>query len=308
MISKKLTNVKSGLANNSDRCIHCNAVLRINDDETGEIICGNCGHVISERVANSEYETRMFANDLNKQRTGSSITLAKHDMGLSTVINSADIDARGNTLSPIMKSTLKRLRMWQRQTGKNTDKIMQNAFGDLERASSKLAVSDAVVEKAAHICRKIVERRMTKGRSTSTFAIASLYTACRISGIPRTIKDVQRASGVSRRSLTRYYRLLIKELDLQIPLVDPIQCVTRIANKAGVSERSRRLAIAILEKAKLHGLMDGKDPTSSAATAIYIACKNLNEVSSLRRIATCANVTELTIRNGRKRFQIVDET
>lgn len=292
---------------NEDLCMRCKNIQRISDDNLGEIVCGNCGYVISERRMNSESETSMFTEDINKQRTGSGFSLARHDMGLSTGINYSDKDVRGKYLSPVMKSTMKRFRIWEKRSIKNTDKNFQHAFVELDRIKSKLVVSDAVIEKAAYIYRKTVEHQLTKRKSTSAFVVASIYAACRISGTPRTIKDMQKASGVSRRNITKYYRLLITELELQIPVVDPVQCVTRIANNAGVTEKTKRIAIDILDKAKLCGIMDGKDPTSSAATALYIACKKMKEISSLRKIATSANVTELTIRNGRKRFQSVIE-
>ncbi|NNM03311.1 MAG: transcription initiation factor IIB [Nitrosopumilus sp.] len=292
---------------NEDVCIYCNNILRINDEEAGEIVCGNCGYVISERKTNSGVETNVFTEDTSKQRTGSGFSLARHDMGLSSVINYSDKDVRGKNLSPVMKSTMKRFRIWEKRSIKSTDKNFQRAFADLDRIKSKLVVSDAVIEKAAYIYRKTVEIQLTKGRSTTAFVIASLYAACRISGTPRTINDVQKASGLSRRNITKYYRLLVTELDLQIPVVDPVQCVTRIANNAGVTEKTKRFAIDILAKAKQHGIMEGKNPTSSAAVALYIACKKMKETLSLRKIATCANITELTIRNGRKRFQIILE-
>ncbi|KFM20968.1 Transcription initiation factor IIB protein, partial [Marine Group I thaumarchaeote SCGC AAA799-B03] len=130
---------------------------------------------------------------------------------------------------------------------------------------------------------------------------------CRISGTHRTLKDMQKVSGVNRRNLTKYYRLLIKEFNWQIPVVDPTQCVVRIANNAGVSEKTKRTAIDILHKVKQQGFIDGKDPTSVAAAAIYIAGKKTKEVLSFKKIGSAANITELTIRNVRKRLEILVE-
>ncbi len=293
--------------NSTPSCIRCNNILRISDDMTGEIICGICGYVISEKNANFGYETRSFSDETSKQRTGNNLTLAKHDMGLSTVINPINKDVKGNILSQEMTSTVKRLRIWEKRSNKNIDKNYKRAFDELERIKEKIVVSDAVVEKAAYLYRKIVERKLTNGRNISVFAVASLYVACRISETPRTVKDLQKASGVSRRELTRYYRLMINELDLQIPVVDPIQCVSRIANDVGISEKTKRFAIGILHKAKQRRITDGKDPSSIAAIVIYIACKKMKEILSLRKIALAANITELTIRNGKKKFQILVE-
>ena len=290
---------------NSQKCIRCGKILRVSDEETGEIICGVCGYVISEQIANTEPEWSSFSDETSKQRTGSNMTLARHDMGLSTIISPVNRDATGKPLSAAMKSTVKRLRIWEKRSDKSTDKNFIHAFAELERIKDKLVVSDAVVEKAAYIYRKIVEHKLTKGRHISIFVAASLYAACRITGTPRTIKDMQNATNVSRRDLTKYYRIIIREFDLQIPVVDPVQCVARIANIAGVSEKTRRFAVDIIHKAKQYGILEGKDPTSIAATAIYIAGKKMKEFLSQRKIASAANITEITIRNRTKGLQVI---
>lgn len=300
-ISNLLNNV------NSQKCIRCGKILRVSDEETGEIVCGMCGYVIADRIANMNPEWNSFSDETNKQRTGSNITLARHDMGLSTIINPINRDVTGKPLSSAMKSTVKRLRIWEKRNGAPTDKNFIIAFAELERAKDKLVVSEAVVEKAAYIYRKIVERRLTKGRNISTFVAASLYVACRITETPRTIKDIQKATNIHKRELTKYYRLIIREFDLQIPVVDPIQCITRIANNAGVSEKTRRFAVDIIHKAKQSGILEGKDPTSIAATAIYLAGKMMKEYLSQRKIASAANITEITIRNRTKALQILLE-
>jgi len=84
----------------------CNENNIITDFETGEVICSNCGHVLSERVEDSGPEWRSFSDDkTNRRRTGDGTTLAKHDQGLSTIITSTNKDASGRPLSASMKKS-----------------------------------------------------------------------------------------------------------------------------------------------------------------------------------------------------------
>ena len=72
-----------------------NQVL-ITDNELGELICSNCGMVISEKTTdNAHEESRAFTlKDLNnRERTGPPRSLAVHNMGLSRVIGRRNIDA-----------------------------------------------------------------------------------------------------------------------------------------------------------------------------------------------------------------------
>ncbi|MFX1452026.1 MAG: TFIIB-type zinc ribbon-containing protein, partial [Promethearchaeota archaeon] len=66
----------------------------VNDDTRGEIICGNCGIVISEKVIDQGPEWRAF-NTLERDkrsRVGSPISYTIHDKGLSTMIDWHDKD------------------------------------------------------------------------------------------------------------------------------------------------------------------------------------------------------------------------
>jgi len=62
---------------------------------------------------------------------------------------------------------------------------------------------------------------------------AAAYIACREMGISKTLKDIAVATNILRKDLYRSYRLLIIELDLKIPSVDPAKCISKIANKVG---------------------------------------------------------------------------
>src|SRR3712207_2716623 len=99
---------------------------------------------------------------------------------------------------------------------------------------------------ALPIYRKVQERGLIRGRSISAILAAAAYSACREMGFPRTLKDITAISNIKRRYISKAYRLLIIELDLKIPLLDPIKCIIRIANNAKISEKTKRLAINVM--------------------------------------------------------------
>ena len=85
-----------------------------------------------------------------------------------------------------------------------------------------------------------VERGLEKGRSYAQIAASSLYAACRERGGPTTLDEVAAASGVRRDDIARCYRLLVNELDMEIPVVDPAEYVARLASRAKVGPRGNR--------------------------------------------------------------------
>ncbi len=289
-------------------CPRCGKNKVITDEETGEMFCGKCGFVITDRVDNQGPERTFSDSNTNKSRTGDRTSLTRHDQGLSTIINPINKDSSGNPLSSSMKSSIKRLRIWdsRSRTKDSTDRNLQHALGELLKMKEKLSLSDAIVEKAAYIYRKALEKKLVRGRSISALIAATLYAACRESGTPRTLNDVSGSINITRKNLAICYRMIIKELDLKMPVVDSVQCIARIASQIGLSEKTKRHAMKLLKKAEQSQIISGKDPMGMAASALYIASMETGENTTQKTIALAAGVTEVTIRNRCKNLKSLD--
>ena len=186
-----------------ERCPRCGKGTLVTDANTGENFCGKCGFVITEKVDESGPEWRSFSNEgENKSRAGVPTSLAMHDMGLATVINPQNRDATGKPLTAAMKSTIERLRTWdsRSQVHEPVDRNFRQAFSELDRLKDKLAVGDSVIEKAAYIYRKALEKGLVRGRSISALIASALYAACRDTETPRTLKDIGQSSNIKRKA------------------------------------------------------------------------------------------------------------
>ncbi|MCH7941321.1 MAG: transcription initiation factor IIB [Thaumarchaeota archaeon] len=294
--------------NTKDRCPRCGKGNLVTDTNTGENFCGKCGFVITDKIDESGPEWRSFSKEEHegRSRAGVPTSLAMHDMGLATIIGPTNKDATGKPLSSSMKSTIERLRTWdsRSQVHEPVDRNFRQAFSELDRLKDKLAVGDPVVEKAAYIYRKALEKGLVRGRSISALIASALYAACRDTETPRTLKDIGNASNIKRKDIARCYRLLLRELSLKMPVVNPINCISRIASKAGLSEKTKREATKILQTAEELKISAGKDPMGLAAAALYVACVTNGESKTQRDVAEAAGVTEVTIRNRYKGLKI----
>ena len=290
--------------NPNSNCSRCGKKSLLTDEVTGEQFCGKCGYVISEKVDESGPEQRSFSTQggVDTSRTGSPISLTRHDKGLSTVINPSNRDATGKPLSSSMKSTITRLRTWdsRSQSQATADRNLKQALNELNRLKDKLTISSSVLEKAAYIYRKALDKKLVRGRSISALIAASLYAACRDAEIPRTLNDVAEAANVKRKDISRCYRLLHNELEFKMPVVDPIQCIARISSKLKIPEKTKRYAIKVLKDAQDRKESAGKDPMGLAATALYLSCVQNGVSITQRDLAEAAGVTEVTIRNRYK--------
>jgi transcription initiation factor TFIIB len=284
----------------SVRCPSCAKNAMQTDINTGETFCRNCGYVSAEKMEESGPEWRSFSNDeSDRSRVGAGTSLTMHDMGLSTVIGAADKDATGKPLSASMKSSIERLRTWDSRTQAHSsaDRNLRQALNELNKMKDKMALAESVVEKAAYIYRKAMEKKLVRGRSIHGLIAACLYAACRNTETPRTLDDVAESINIRRKDVARCYRLIYKELDLKMPVADPSKGISRIASMANLSEKTKRKAAEILNKAKKIGMVAGKDPMGLAAAALYLACISNGEIRSQKDISVAAGVTEVTIRN-----------
>lgn len=272
----------------------------IADPESGELICSNCGLVLSDKATDSRPEWRTFESETSSRvRVGAPTSMASHDRGLATVIGRNNSDSSGRRLDASMHMTMQRLRTWDFRTQAHTsaDRNLFRAFDELGRCKDKLGLSDAIVEKTGYIYRKAHEKSLVRGRSTSSMMAAAIYVACREMGISRTLGDIAEITDVKNKAISRSYRLLVNELGIKIPLADPMKCIVKIANNLQVSEKTKREAIDTMDVLVKKEISAGKSPMALAATVLYISSLKNGENLTQKDIAVAAGVTEVTIRN-----------
>ena len=83
-------------------------------------------------------------------------------------------------------------------------------------------------------------------------------------GTPRTLKEISVIANLERKDIARDYRLLVTELDLQIPLLDPLKCIVGVANRINISEKTKRLALDSMNEIIRNEISAGKNPMGFA--------------------------------------------
>jgi len=300
-LSKKESGVHQRLV---DKCPECGSGNLVHDYDTGETVCGDCGLVLYEQMMDKGPEWRAFTQEekASRSRVGVPTSYSVHDKGLSTAISQVDRDAFGRKLPLSTRLQMWRLRKWQirSRVHSSVDRNLAQAMAELDRLSDKAYIPPPIKEKAAVIYRKALDKGLVRGRSIAAIAAAALYAACRACGTPRTLREIAEASLVDKKDVARCYRLLLRELDVHMPIADPLTYVSKIAERTGISGRTQGIAIQILREARKRRASAGKDPMGLAAAALYIACLQNNEKKTQKDIAEAAGVTEVTVRNRYK--------
>ena len=273
-------------------CSVCRSEVVVTDHECGEVICSRCGVVVDRLESPATQEWRSFSVDdfFRRSRTGGATSLARYNKGLLTTIgNSRDTKEKGLNFD--------RIRVWDFRIQTANDRSLKQALPALEHLKESLALPDTIVEKSAYFYRKAARINLIKGRTVSSILGASVYLACRELETPRTLNEVSSAINVPRKKISRDYRLLVHTFDPKIPAVDHVRCITRIANKVGLSEKTKRVAVNIMRQVIAMQVSAGKGPMGIAATVLYIACLQAGEMKTQKELSVAAGVTEVTIRN-----------
>lgn len=188
----------------------------------------------------------------------------------------------------------------------HVDSSLDTIIGKFDILKNQLALSDTLKEKAIRLYKKIIEKNITKGRPIDAMIAATIYAACRDSDTSCTLNDVTEATGIRKNSIAKCYRIILINLNLQMPVSDIESCVLRIAKDMRVSEKVKQHAIRILDNAKKRNHLAGKDQMGISAAAIYLASIDMGEKISQRELANSAMLTEVTIRNRCKGLRLLD--
>ena len=297
-------NITTTTAATITKCQSCGNDQIITDSESGEMICDKCGRVISDKLQEVGPEWRSYGTDErgDRKRTGPGPSLARHDLGLSTIIGRTDRDASGNRLDVATRTRMRRLKIWDSRSRAYTptDRSLQQAFFQLDVLKDKLGLSGVVVEKSAYVYRKAQAKMLIRGRTISGVLAAAIYIACREMGAPRTLKDIATACNVKRKELSKDYRMLHSRLDLKVPQLEPMKCIAKVANIAKLGERTKRQAAEIMSNVTKKEISAGKDPMGLAASILYLSSIKTGEIIIQSDIARAAGVTEVTVRNRAK--------
>jgi len=206
-------------------CPECDSTTLTRSSNGSEISCEDCGLILEEETIDRGPEWRAFnaAERDNKSRVGAPTTQTMHDKGLTTTIDWKNQDAYGRSLSSEKRSQMNRLRKWQERirTKDAGERNLQFALSETDRMASALGVPRSVREVASVLYRRALDEDLIRGRSIEGVATGTLYAACRMEGIPRSLDEIAAVSRVDRMEIGRTYRYISKELSLEMQPVDP---------------------------------------------------------------------------------------
>ena len=145
---------------------------------------------------------------------------------------------------------------------------MKNAFAILYHKGQTFPQRYFDRERAHITTERLLTKRIIKGRSIRALIVAAVYAPCRDLSVLRTLEEISSAANTDAIFAGKCYRLLVQNLDFQLPVIDSNKYLAKIANKAKVSEKTYRSALGMLSAIKNDPISHGKDPNALAVALI----------------------------------------
>ncbi|EWG07065.1 MAG: Zinc finger TFIIB-type domain-containing protein [Candidatus Aramenus sulfurataquae] len=279
------------------KCPVCNSESVRYDYERGQYICSNCGFVIEEGLVDQGPEWRAYdyEDKLEKERTGSPLTLKVHDQGLTTKIGYGRVKDRVKLLK------MQRLQNKLRVSSK--DKKLVTYLSVLNNEASKLGLPEFVKETAALILRKLVETGLARRIDMYTLVAAVLYYSCQINNIPRHLQEIRNRYGLNSSELWKALQR-VQEVSKKVqnfrPKVKPVVYIPEILDKLGLPQQVAIKSAEIVDIMYKTGLTSGKGYLALSAASVYLISTLLDVKKTQKEVAEALGITEVTIRNRYK--------
>jgi len=261
------------------------------DPDSGEQICAGCG-IVSEPSYAPFYPSSQN-HELNEEPESKMV----YNLHLHTMIGNGNADANGRHIH--MSGDFDRLRKLNNSTITVDSKISNEmkALNDINLITQSLGLSNLVAKEAQDIYHKGITEGVIRGKTIVNMAAACILIASKTVGTSCTSEDIERiAPSVNGRMSRRYYRLLIRELNLKVANTNPASYISGIAGKAGLSVRVERKALEILSAVQNYPTLVDRRSVSLAVAALYLASISLGERTNQLRLAFAAGITPITIR------------
>lgn len=271
------------------------------DDVRGELVCDDCGLVLEEKAMDSTPEWSAYSSEEARRRahTGAPRDPLAGASGLTTVIPAPHRDGHGNAIPFEGRGALYRIQRLQRHAshGLPGERSIPEAARILDRYVALLDLPRNARDEAGFLCRKAIQKRLARGRSLELLVAAAVYAACRIEDVPRTLDEVQKATGLPKTRVGAAYRSLHRELSLTVHAAQASDYVQRFCSELGLGNRVEREAFELLRRFEPPGTSTSVSPCGTAGAAIYLAALVSGEPRSEKAVAKVAGVSEVTLRN-----------
>lgn len=176
------------------------------------------------------------------------------------------------------------------------DQTLLNGFEKITHIADLLSLTQIIRNRAKELYSEFeAKRNKTMRFKRDAMVAAVIYMACKQEHVPRTFKELSKETEIAEKEIRKYYRALNKMFPKNTGRTSAPALVNRFCSKLKLSQEIINTATTVAEKAA--ELLEGKSPSSIAATSILLVTKLYGEKRLEKEIAAAASISPTTIRN-----------
>lgn len=265
---------------------------------SGDLVCGNCGLVLGDRIVDTRSEWRTFANDEgdDPSRVGAASDPLMDGIGqLDTIISFRD----GG--SGIARELSRAASRGQRS---RAEQNLLTAFRDISTWCDQFSLPKTIADIAKQLYKRTDEEKILRGKPLDAVIAACIFIACRQAHVPRTFREICSMTRVSKKQLGKCYKELEQAFNLAPGAASstasqtssPEGLLARWCNFLDLDTKVEARCAQVVVACRKHAIADGRSHLSLVGGVIYFTCKLFDINVDLTRISETAGVTEGTIK------------
>lgn len=271
----------------------------IEEFSAGDLVCGDCGTVVGDRIIDTRSEWRTFSGDSggggagdDPSRVGGPGNPLLDTTHLETIISSRDgFTGASRELGRVQGKTSFRA----------GERNLLSAFKTIGIMCERIGLPRLIADRAKQLYKLVEDEKLNKGKVNDGIIAACIYVACRQEKVPRTFKEISALTLVSKKDIGRCYKLIAPLLENRVSTVSMEDFMARFCSHLNLGMEVHRVAVAILKRVAELGVAAGKSPTSIAAAGLFMTTQLFPHARKTPKdIAFISGVSEVTIKNTYK--------
>ena len=242
-----------------------------------------------------------FAPDPESYFVCTQCGLRKDSVALESRLGTSDFQPGGNNVESA--------KGWKSRFGSVREANEAKVKREIGKLVGGMGLPGLCTNIALRIYTLVQEKGFVQGRKSARVMAVALYIACRMQKSPFLLVDFSDYLGLDLFQLGKYFLkilALLKLLNRQIPLVDPLFYIQRYCGKLGFEDRKLKVAntaMNIVKRMNRDWICDGRKPAGLWGAAILIAARSHGFQRSTQQILSVVKVSSDTVRKRLEEFQ-----
>lgn len=269
-------------------CMDCKKATEIVEDNTsGDTICGECGLVLESWRIEETQEWRNFADDTNDDRDPNRV--GQPQGPFLTHSNLVTYISNPNPKPSDVKIFNKKQH--------DSDAVSKRGLELISNMADSLGLLPTVQHRADEIYVSVEEHKTCRGRKLEAVTAACLFIACRESNVSRTLEELASPFQLKKKEICKAVDLIKKQNKVPMGAVQAAEYVNRFCSSyLGMDKKVVKAIREAVERAEKLDLR--RSPKSLLAAIIFMIAQLSHHKKSLRDVSDAVQVAEATIKKS----------